>query len=133
MRFYDITFVLRFVLHEPVFEACFGLLGSPLHDCPIGLFDLLMTLEHLVQTSQCFARSGEEHYPARRAIQTVRDTQEHLTGLVVFDLDIRLDGFAQRRVSGLIALHDLVAGLIDGDNMIVLVQYGHKPLCLTAS
>lgn len=56
----------------------------------------------------------------------MRHAQENLTGLMVFVLDIRLDGLAQRRVTRLIALHDLVAGLVDGYDMIVFVEYGHN-------
>lgn len=116
-----IGFVLLFIANQPVFKPCFGYFGSSLYDCPVGLLDLLMTLEHFVQTRKGFGCTGKENYPARRPIQTMGHTEKDFAGLVVFLLDIRLNGLAQRRVTGLIALHDFVASLVNRYNMIVFV------------
>ena len=133
------TLVQFLIAREIVLQACFGHFRTALHDRPIGLFyrnlvcilysvlcilySVLCTLfpEHLVQPHQRLARPGKEHYPARRPVQPVRHAQKDLAGLVILRLDIRLHRLAQRRVSGLIALHNLVAGLVDGNNMVVFV------------
>jgi hypothetical protein len=49
------------------------------------------------------------------------DAEEHLAGLIVPLLDIGLDGLGERRIARLIALDDLVAGLVDGYDMVVFV------------
>ena len=119
--FGNIGFVLRLVADEPVFKPCFRYLWLSLHYRPIGLFDLLMALEHGIEPRKRFGGAGKEDYPACRTIQPVRHTQKDLARLVVLGFDIRLDGFRQRCIAGFIALHDLVAGLVDGYNMIVFV------------
>jgi hypothetical protein len=47
--------------------------------------------------------------------------QEDFSGFIVLLFDVRLNGLRKRCVAGFIALHDLVAGLVDGDDMIVFV------------
>ena len=56
------------------------------------------------------------------------DAEEHLAGLLVPLLDIGLDGLGERRIARLIALDDLVAGLVDGYDMVVFVQNGHRAM-----
>ena len=135
-RLGDVGFVLRLIANEPVLQACFGLFGCALHDGPIGLRNrslvvspvkasLGLFLEHLIEACERLAGPCEKHYSARRAVQTMRHAEKHLARLVVLDFDIRLDGLAQRCVARLVALHDLVAGLIDSNDMVVFVEDFH--------
>ena len=117
----QISLVMLFATNQPVFETRFRLVWRTLDNRPIGLFYLVMCLEHSVEPRQSLACSGKEHYPARRSVQTMRHTEKDLAGLVVLLLDIGLDHFTQRRVARLVALHNLIAGLVDGNNMVVLV------------
>ena len=114
-------FVERLIARQVVLQAGFRLFGTPLHDRPVRFTNLLVTFEHLVKTGEGFAGSGKEYYSTRWAIQTMGNTEKDLTGLVVLVLDVGLDDLAQRCVARLIALHDLVAGLINGNNMVVFV------------
>jgi hypothetical protein len=80
-----------------------------------------MAFEHLVQPRESFTCAGKENYPTRRTIQTVSYAQEDFSGFIVLLFDVRLDGLRKRCVAGFIALHDLVAGLVDGYNMVIFV------------
>ena len=62
----NIRFVLLLVANQVVLQSSFGGCGSIRHDCPIGLFDFGMRLEHVVESRQGFACAGKEHYPTRR-------------------------------------------------------------------
>ena len=121
----DKRLVQLLVSREVVLQAPFRLFGTSLHNRPVRLFDLLVRLEHVIQTCERFARSGKEHYSTRRTVEPMRHAQEHLAGLVVFILDIGFHRLTQRRITRLIPLHDLIAGLIDSNNMIIFVKYGH--------
>ena len=125
VRFGDKTLIERLIADEVVFQPCFRHFRCTLHNRPIGLLDLLVTLEHGIKTGKGFGGTGKEHYSTRRSIQTMGHAKEHLTGLVILVLYIRLHRLAQRRVARLIALHNLVAGLVDGNNMIIFVEYFH--------
>ena len=48
VRFGDKTLIERLIAGEVVFQPCFGHFRTALHNRPVGLFDLLVTLEHLV-------------------------------------------------------------------------------------
>ena len=114
-------FVELFVARKPVLEACFRLFRNALDDSPIGFADLLVALEHRVKTCQRFASSCKEYYSTRWPIETMGYAKKDLARLVVFLLDIRLDDFRKRSVACLVALHDFVASLVDGNNMIIFV------------
>ena len=117
--------IKRLIARKVVLESRLRLFGAALYDRPIGLADLLVTLEHLIQTRERFARTGKKYYSTRRTIEPMGHTQEHLSGLVVLSLYVRLHRLAQRGVTGLIALHDLVAGLVNGNNMVIFVKNSH--------
>ena len=68
----------------------------------------------------------EDHQAADGAVQPVDDAQKDGTWLGVLLLDIRLDGFRQRGVSRLVALHNFAALLSDDDDVVILVNYLHN-------
>ena len=88
-----------------------------------------MAFEHIVQTRKSFGRTGKEHHSARRTVQAVCHAQKYLSGFVILLFDICLNGLRERYIAGLVALHNLVASLIDGYNMVVFVQDSHQTLC----
>ena len=69
--------------------------------------------------------NGENHDPAHRTIQTVRDTDKDVTGLAILLLQPCLQHLRERLIARLVALHDLTAGLIYRYNMIILVNNLH--------
>ncbi len=114
-------FVELFVAREPVLQTCFRLFWHALYNRPVRLLDLIMRLKHRVKTCQRFASSCKEDYSTRWPIETMGYAKKDLARLVVFLLDIRLDDFRKRSVACLVALHDFVASLVDGNNMIIFV------------
>ena len=119
--FGDKGLVELFIAGQPVLQMRLRLFGCTLHNRPIGFSDLFMGFEHLVEARERLASTGKEYYSTRRPVQTVRYPQKDLAGLVVLGLDVGFDGLAQRRVTRLITLHNFVAGLVDGNNMVVFV------------
>ena len=128
VRFCDKTLIERLIAGKVVFQPCFGHFRTALHNRPVGLFDLLVTLEHLVETREGFGGTGKEHYATRRSIEPMGYTEKDRAWLVVLDLDIVLDDLRKGRIAGLVTLHDLVAGLIDRNDMAIFVEYGHFDL-----
>jgi len=114
-------FIELLIARKVVLQPCFGNFRSALNYCPIRFTDLLVGFEHLIEAREGFGSTGKEHHPTRRTIEPMRDTEEDFTGFVVLGLDVLLHRFAQRRIPRLVSLHDLVAGLIDSDNMVVFV------------
>ena len=100
--------------------------GGVLHDCPVGLLDLLMATEHLVQPRERLARAGEEHHAAGGTVEAMGNAKEDLAGLVVFLFNISLHHLGERCIARLVALHYLAAGLVDGNDMIIFVEYSHR-------
>ena len=55
----------------------------------------------------------------------MRDPQEHIAGLGIAFFDETLQRFRQRFVARLVALHNLVAVLVDDEQMVVFVDDLH--------
>ena len=49
------------------------------------------------------------------------NTEEHIAGFIIFDLDVFLNCLRQWRIASLITLHYLSAVLVYNDDMIVFV------------
>ena len=118
------------IAHQPVFQSSFGLFRCALNNGPVGFSKIVLRterllLEHIVEAGEGFGCAGKEHHSARGSVQPMRHAQEHFAGLVVFDLDIGLYHLAQRRITRFVTLHDLVAGFVDSDDMIIFVENGH--------
>ena len=115
----SVTLILLLVPHQPIHQLTLILRGTVLDDRPIRLAHLTDT-KHLVQAREGLARLGENHDPAHRTIQTVRDTDKDVTGLAILLLQPCLQHLRERLIARLVALHDLTAGLIYRYNMINL-------------
>lgn len=117
----DVRLVLLLVAGEEMLEASLRFGGRIGNDCPVGLLDFVVRLEHVVEPCQRLTGAREKHNPARGAVETMRDAKEDLAWLVVLLLDICLDGLGEGRVARLVALHNLAARLVDGYDMIIFV------------
>ena len=82
------------------------------HDGPVELVHLAVA-EHLGESAERLVRAGEDHDAACRAVQPVRQAQEHIAGLVVLLLEIGFDDVLRlplcdkliaRRIEGLAAM-----------------------------
>ena len=120
----SVTLILLLVPHQPIHQLTLILRGTVLDDRPIRLAHLTDT-KHLVQAREGLARLGENHDPAHRTIQTVRDTDKDIPGLAILLLQPYLQHLRERLIARLVALHDLTAGLIYRYNMIILVNNLH--------
>ena len=85
----------------------------------------LSLLEHGVQPGQGLAGAGKDHHAADRPVEPVNHAQKDLAGLGVLFLDILLDRFRQRTVSGLVALYDFARFLVYNNEVVVFVEYLH--------
>ena len=92
-----------------------------MYDGPVGLAYLLVGFEHLVETREGFGGTGKEDYSTRRSIESMGYTEKDRAGLVVLDLDIFLNDLRKGCIAGLVALHDLVAGFINRNDMTIFV------------
>ena len=95
-----------------------------LDDAPIGLVDFT-TRKHPVETFESFAGLGKKDDPGSGTIQPMGDTQKDIARLGVTLLDKALQRVGQRLVARLVGLHNLVAGLADGDDMVIFVDDLH--------
>ena len=93
-----------------------------LNNAPIGLVHLA-TCEHAIEPFERLAGLGEKDHPSSGAVQSVSDTQKDIARLGIALLDQALQRFRQWFVARLITLHNLVAGLTDGDDVVVFVDY----------
>ena len=82
--------------------------------------------EHAVKAGQGLRRAGEDDEAADGAVETVDDAEEDLAGLLVFLLQVGLDGLAERCVARLVALYNLAALLGDDDDVVVFVDDFHE-------
>lgn len=117
----DVGLVLLLVAGEEMLKASLRLGRRIGNDCPVGLLDFVVRLEHVVEPCQRLTGAREKHNPARGAVETMRDAKEDLAELVVLFLDVCLDGLGEGRVARLVALHNLAARLVDGYDMIIFV------------
>lgn len=92
-----------------------------LDDCPVGLA-YLVSLEHGIEPGERLAGLGEDDDAGGRPVEPVRDPAEDVAWFVVLALEKRLDAVGEGDVAGLVALYDIVAGLVDDDEVIVLVE-----------
>ena len=120
----SVTLILLRVADQAIDALCL-LVGATavffLNFCVSNLTDT----KHLVQARKGLARLGENHDPAHRTIQTVRDTDKDIPGLAILLLQPYLQHLRERLIARLVALHDLTAGLIYRYNMIILVNNLH--------
>ena len=59
------------------------------------------------------------------AVKSVSHTEEHVARLLISLLDESFQSLAERFITRLIALHNLMASLADHNEMIVFVYYLH--------
>ena len=116
----SITLILLLIAHQIVHQFSFRLLRGILYDSPVSLLHLT-GFEHFIEAGQRLAGLGKYNKTAHGAVQPVGNTDEDITGFLVFLLQILLYGFRKRRIPRLVSLNDLGSGLVDYNDMIVLV------------
>ena len=99
-----VRLILLFVSDQIVHQFSFCLLRLLFHDGPIRFLHFAIT-EHLVQTAQCLTGLGKYHQSAYRTIQSVSDSQKHVSRFGIFLFQILLHGLRQGNIAGLIALY----------------------------
>ena len=103
-----------------VHQFSFRLLRGILYDSPVSL-PHLTGFELFSEAGQRLTGLGKYNKTAYGAVQPVGNTDEVITGFLVFLLQILLYGFRKRRIPRLVSLNDLGSGLVDYNDMIVLV------------
>ncbi len=83
----------------------------------------LATRKHPIKTLECLASLGKKDYTGSGAIQPMGDAEENVAGLSVTLFDKALQRIGQWFVARLVGLHYLMAGLADGDDVVVFVDY----------
>ena len=120
----DVAFVLSLVAPKPVDEHALRLRRSLAHDGPVRLTDAAVAKER-IHTRQSLAGLGKDDGARDRSIEAMHNADEHVARLSVFLSDPLPQLIRQRGIARLIALHDLVARLADGDQVIVFVNDLH--------
>ena len=120
----SIRFVLLFITHQPMHQFTGRGRWLVFDYGPIGLF-YFFGFEHFIQAAQSLAGTCKKHQSAYRTVQTVGDSKKYIAGFMIFLLDVLLYGFRQRRITGLVTLHNLRAGLVYQNDMIVFVNDIH--------
>lgn len=80
------------VAHEKVLERVFLFFGMAFNERPVCFVDIALA-EHVVEAGEGLGSLCEDHESADRAVDTVDHTAEHVSRLIVFLLEILLDGF----------------------------------------
>ena len=120
----DVAFVLSLVAPKPVDEHALRLRRSLAHDGPVRLTDATVAKKR-IHTRQSLAGLGKDDGARDRSIEAMHNADEHVARLGVFLSDPLPQLIRQRGIARLIALHDLVARLADGDQVIVFVNDLH--------
>ena len=117
-----IAFVAFLDLDEPILKHV-GFLGRGVADNgPVVLLEIAGA--HLLNhTTQCFGGFRKQHNPTYRTVEAMDDTAVDLAGLVVADLDVLFDEVGQAGVACLVALRYLARQFVDGQQVVVLVEY----------
>ena len=86
--------------------------------------------KHRIKTTKGLRCPGKHHDTTYGTVQTMDNTKEYSTRLLVLLLDVGLDHLRQWGVTRLVALHYLTTLFGDDDNVVVFVEYFHnkKPL-----
>ncbi len=91
----------------------------------IGLLHLTLS-EHLVHAGKRLGGLCIDDETPHGPVKAVDYPAEHISGFIVFLLQIAPDSIDKRLVAGFVALHYLSGMLIDYYNMIVFVNYFHR-------
>ena len=81
--------------------------------------------KHSVDALECLAGLCKNHHACSWAVKSVSHTEEHVARLLISLLDESFQSLAERFITRLIALHNLMASLADHNEMIVFVYYLH--------
>ena len=119
-----IRFVLLLVPHKPMHQFAFSFSRTVLHHCPIDFMYVAHT-EHLIQARKSLARLGKNDQATHRTVETMGDTNKHITRLLILLLQPGFHHLRKGGISGLVALHYLGGSLVHHDDVIVFVNYGH--------
>ena len=114
--------VLRLIFYKIVHEISFRGGRPVLHHRPICFLDIFGA-EHFIEPCKRFACARKQHDPAHRPVDAMHCSEEYLSRLLIFFLDVLLYELAQRGIACLVALHDIGRPLIDSDDVIVFVNY----------
>ena len=79
----SITLVLLLIAHQIVHQFSFRLLRGILYDSPVSLLHLT-GFEHFIEAGQRLAGLGKYNKTAHGAVQPVGNTDEDITGFLVF-------------------------------------------------
>ena len=109
----------RFVLIEPVGQA-FLRFRVPGDNRAIALLRLV-AVELRGEPRGCLAGLGEHHHAADRAVKPVHESKIDLSRLFIARADIRLEQREQILVAGAVRLHGQVDGLLDHEEVVVLI------------
>ena len=85
----DIAFVLAFISDDPSCQSRLSDSRALLDDGPVSLMNLPV-MKHLVKACQSLGSACEDHQSRDRPIKPVDDTEENVSRLVVFRLEIGL-------------------------------------------
>ena len=116
------AFVDAFVFLQIVDDVSIGLLGSGADDCPIGFLNVAQP-KKIGQTGQGFGCARVQNDAAHRTVESVDCTDEGISRLVVFLLDVFAYHLAQGDVTAGVALYNVRGSLVDSNQMIVFIQH----------
>ena len=122
----NVSLVVLGIPHQVLLQMPLVLLRAVGRYGPIGLAYHPAAAQHVVKARKGLARARKEHEPLRGAVEAVHRAEEHLAGLGVALLDIRLHIVGKRAVARAVALHYLAGLLVDYYYMVVFVNYLHK-------
>ena len=123
------TRAVRLVLLQPVFERA-GVRGRPrgcrpsacvLDHRPVHLLDHPLA-ELLAEPGRGLARAGEQQHPAHRLVEPVDDAEEHVAGLLVLLLEVRLREPVDRLVLAVEVRGRPPGRLVQRQAVVVFVQ-----------
>ena len=114
------------VARQPMRERSLLLRRAVGHDGPIRLADPLMLRKEGIQAGQSLAGTRKKYDTTNGAIQTMDNTKEDVTRLLVTSLQVVLHDIRERRVARLVALHNLAAGLVDYYDVVVFVERSQR-------
>ncbi|MPM94709.1 hypothetical protein SDC9_141857 [bioreactor metagenome] len=109
----------RLVLIQPVGQIVLRL-RVPVNDRAIALLRLV-PVELRGEPRGCLAGLGEHHHTANRAVEPVHEPQIDLARLFIARADVFLEQREQILVAGAVRLHGQVDGLLDHEEVVVLI------------
>ena len=118
----DERLVQFLVAYEMVFQMPFGLWWHILHYGVVYLGTVAL-FDNLVHATERFGGLCKKYHATDRTVQPMNNATEYVPRLAVTLFDEHFDFISQTGVASLVALNNLSGQLVEGDKVIVLIEY----------